>query len=580
MSFDPMRLKTLGAAIAGTLALGACDDPVADTDLRPEGDPEVLAVLVFNDTVNGAVESATYCKPNDPKRPGKVGIPAYGINPIICPTDGSAVQPLTDAYPDAWYIRIVFDELLDPDVETLEPILDAAGNATPNFTGSLARTQPVTLRCQDVSGAFADVDYDGYYSPAGNAVTWPLGPSLVIQPLDPTIVPVGSECTVTIKESVKDKDDHAVPAGDRGPYSFKLAPISVIGTSTHDGDVVDPRRTSAITGTAVRGVDVAFNVELAPTPTTFCADPANPACFRILPGDKATNPVAVYGVFNGTLALRVDANILGNEEYTFEMPASLMVKDKCGRDSAVGGLEPPIGFATNVARFTTFNPGGGNAVAPAKNIVLSFNTLVNAATFEENVDWVMDPKPAGFAVTTAVSTASITFSGNFNLNTKYKLTIQPGAVLKDAYGVQDITFPADPAARVAEYTTTGAIAITAQTPASGARIAKDPTATQAVVLTFNQKMASASLDPSEFTFTKADGTPLAVAAVVAASAGANITINAPMLPAGSYKFVLKKDAVLMDTVGNSYTQAANREISFTITDVGPDGPDFKCLGQP
>src|SRR5689334_10731229 len=187
MSVTPTRLQTLGAAMIGTLALGACDDPVADTDLRPEGPPDVLAVLVFNDTENNAVESATYCKPNDPKRPGKVGLPAYGLNPVICPLDGAPVDMLTDAWPESWYVRIVFDELLDPDVETLEPVLDAMGNETDMATGSLAATQPVILKCQDVNGVMIDVDYDGYYSPSGNTVTWPLGPSLVIKPLDPTI---------------------------------------------------------------------------------------------------------------------------------------------------------------------------------------------------------------------------------------------------------------------------------------------------------------------------------------------------------------------------------------------------------
>src|SRR5688572_22632653 len=68
----PMTQSAL--AIAAALTMSACEDPVAQTDLRPEGSPEVLAVLVFNDLDNGIIERATFCKPNDPKRPGNVAI--------------------------------------------------------------------------------------------------------------------------------------------------------------------------------------------------------------------------------------------------------------------------------------------------------------------------------------------------------------------------------------------------------------------------------------------------------------------------------------------------------------------------
>ncbi len=136
--------------------------------------------------------------------------------------------------------RACSTRLLDPEIETLEPILDAMGNKTDNNTGSLATTQPVSLQCRDVNNNLVDVDYDGYYSPSGNAVTWPLGPSLVIKPLDPTIVPVESECQVTVKEIVRDKDGNAVPADQRGPFKFKIAPASVIGVSPTAKGVIDP----------------------------------------------------------------------------------------------------------------------------------------------------------------------------------------------------------------------------------------------------------------------------------------------------------------------------------------------------
>ena len=87
MLVQPARLSTQGAAVfaIGMLALGACDDPTARTDLRPEGPPEVLAVLVMNDSF-GLYETATYCKVGDEKRPSLVGTPDFNILQI-CDAD-------------------------------------------------------------------------------------------------------------------------------------------------------------------------------------------------------------------------------------------------------------------------------------------------------------------------------------------------------------------------------------------------------------------------------------------------------------------------------------------------------------
>jgi hypothetical protein len=589
MFVHPTRLKTLGAAIVGTLALGACEDPVADTDLRPEGDPEILAVLVMNDTENAFVESATYCKPNDPKRPGAVGITVLGINPVLCPLDGTAIEPLTDAYPDAWYIRVMFDELLDPEVETLEPILDANGNPSDNFTGSLARTQPVTLQCQDVTGTMVDVEYDGYYSPAGNRVTWPVGPSLVIQPLDPTIVPVESMCQVTLKESIKDKDGNSIKGRDIQPFEFSLAPVSVIAVSPGEGDAVNP---------TAGGVELAFNVEVDGS-AVFCADPADAACtgdptrlFAIEPAAMAENAY----VDNFGTGLFVGGDLLGDQTYTFKAPAGMKIKDKCGKESTVAGLPADFEFDTNPIRFVSFNPGGGNAVAPAKKITLSFNQLIDTASFVEGTDFEMNPKPANFAIFPPPGnpTPSIQIRGDYNIGTRYTLTIKAGAQIADAYNKQMIDFPMD---RVTDFTTTGTIAITAQAPANNARITKPATAAAAVRRTFNQEMDATSLDPAtEFTLTKADGTgaiPLCPAVTPVPQAaqpctqitasGATVSVSALALPAGSYKFTLNAGATLTDKIAptaNTYTQAAAREISFTVADAAPPGPAFKCLGAP
>jgi hypothetical protein len=242
------RLRTQGAALStlSLLTLAACEAPTATTDLRPEGDPEVLSVLVFNDAENGFLETATFCKQNDIKRPGSVGIVAFGATFEICdrdlangagfrdPEDDTFTPSIVeDAVPTSWYLRIMFDELLDADTaETLEPILDPdTMEETGVFTGSLAETQPVTVTCDG-----ADVPYDGYYQPSGNTVTWPLGPSLVVQPLDPSAVATGGECTISIKDVLKDKEGNSVPSAQRGPFMFGIAGLAATAIDPEPAD--------------------------------------------------------------------------------------------------------------------------------------------------------------------------------------------------------------------------------------------------------------------------------------------------------------------------------------------------------
>ena len=251
------RLKTQGAVLSALslLTFAACDAPDSSTALRPDGAPEVLAVVVFNDAVDGVVESATFCKKNDDKRPNFVGITFYGLNPMICSEDLSkgagtlddmgtsdpgddvfTEHAVEDAVPSSWYVRVMFDELLDGDtVETLEPVLDPdTMEETGVFTGSLAETQPVTLTCGGT-----DVPYDGYYSPAGNSVTWPLGPSMVIQPLDTSAIATSSECVLTLKDVVKDKQGTGVPSDQRGPFNFTIAGLAATAIDPEPADPGD-----------------------------------------------------------------------------------------------------------------------------------------------------------------------------------------------------------------------------------------------------------------------------------------------------------------------------------------------------
>ena len=217
------------AMSAWLILSAACSDPDEPTDLRPAGPPEVLSVLVSNDASGQPVsEAATFCKIGDDKRPGLVGANPLGPDQV-CPADLSAgVAEATDTVPTGWYVRIQFDELLNPDsAETLIPNVDAQGHPTGTYSGTLVDTRPVTVMCNGVA-----IDYDGHYEPGGNSLTWPVGPSLFVAPLDTAAIPTSSDCEVSLRAGgVLDKDGNPVPTAELGPYTFQIAPLAVVATS-------------------------------------------------------------------------------------------------------------------------------------------------------------------------------------------------------------------------------------------------------------------------------------------------------------------------------------------------------------
>jgi len=250
------------AATVSVLVFGACSAPAANTDLRTGGSPQVLAVLIADDPNNaGFIETATFCKLNDDKRPGLIPasfVPGLTNAPLqVCPDDLSMeVSEVTDTNPIGWYVRLEFDELLNTKVEDLEPILDN-GQPSGLSAGTLKNTQPVVVTCNG-----ADVPYDGYYDPSGNAFSWPVGPCLFIQPLDTSTVATGSDCTVAIKEDVVvSKTGAKVPTGQIGPYMFKIAPLTLLAVNPEaPADItkvttVDPMAPATITFNAT--IDVA-----------------------------------------------------------------------------------------------------------------------------------------------------------------------------------------------------------------------------------------------------------------------------------------------------------------------------------
>lgn len=550
--------RTLGVvwATSGVLALvSGCTDPAQKTDLRPAGPPEVLAVLVMNDAAGNLSEGATFCKPNDTFRPG-LDNTIDGVGHQLCPDDLSmGVDELTDANPSNWYVRVMFDELLDPNVEDLVPILDDTGMDTGTVAGTLANTQPVTLQCQSVNGgALVDIPYDGYYSPAGNKITWPVGPSLVIVPNSPALVATQSECQVTLKDNIKDKDGNPVPSDQRGPYKFKIAPVQVIAadTSPADGDMVD--------GIAA-GVDLTFNTPVDPTnlAMTFTPDP----------GNDYVAPESDTEFFFG-------ADFQVNASYMWALTSGVMVADQCGKTTTLGMGSVATGdagsFSVNPIKFNGIAPFDTQMNAkPSSYIALKFNEYMDPSTLA-NTEFTLTPAVEKMAV--GESGGNILIKGEYKPSTMYTFTLNNGATIDDCPGEElgacvksamggTFTNTADQTVHF----TTAALALSSTSPADNGTVTAG---TVKITLTFNFDVTPASLTQTEFT------TAPNITWTVGAGPTANsirLTSAAPVA-AGDYVFTLKMGATINDaeTTPSVYTQAADKVIHFTVAPVPPAGP--------
>ena len=223
-------LATLMPCVLGV----ACSDPELASELDEDGPPEVLEVNVASESAPGdpngnAIEAATYCRPGD----------QYKVNTLYCPLDRDGENapipgarevdgPVMDATPVDWHARFIFSELIDPSIEEL---IDTDGV----ITGSLAESQPFVLTC-----AGDEVAYDGWVDPTGNHLSFPPGPSLVVQPLD--FIATSTMCEVSLRDGVvTDKDGEGFPGDHLGPYPFGIAPLSIGDPDPADEtDGVDP----------------------------------------------------------------------------------------------------------------------------------------------------------------------------------------------------------------------------------------------------------------------------------------------------------------------------------------------------
>jgi len=642
--FLKLRHQTQSAvAIATTiaaLASGACNDSTAGTDLRPEGPPDVLAVLVLNDSTAGLVEAATYCKHGDKKRPNLVGLPDFTTT-TLCPDDLNADPAMvSDASPDTFYVRIVFDELLKPEIEDLIPILDDNGLPSGSFTGTLANTQPVTLQCKGVDGAFHNVEYDGYYSPSGNAVTWPVGPSLVIKPIKNVIVPTNSDCQVAIKDgAIFDKQGNGVTAEDLArKYPFKISGIKPLVIDPSDSG--DPAKPTTVDVTALYGdnyyiqanttvrdaswckgandfgngcdpTDIDFT--MTPQPG-FCATNGNPCidtarhCDAADPTDTC-DPAPLYAYSLAPFGLTPAEFGFGpfgypetDATYTFEVKAGATLIDQCGAVTTFGApdikLNTKVTVKTNKMDFKTTNAftiNQGDVVPATRKMKVNFTAPLNQSAF---LVPVVDPtkvtlEPATSTCTppgtcTALTPATMIRSstendvfmrGHYKPDTMYTFTIKAGTEFADFYGAK-VTQAAD---KVITFKTQ-ATAITASAPANGATVTKaTPASVTTISFTFSTAMDPASFDINDIEFT---GTPTPLTFVQGAtsttactsttSTGCQLQVKGTFTP-GTYQIKLKKDAVIKDIFGTDFVVPADRVIKFTIKEAAP-APVIPCLG--
>jgi hypothetical protein len=550
------RTNGVVATTLGVLLAVGCNDPELNTELRPEGDPEVLAVLVMTDAAFQLSEQATYCKPGDELRPNLVGLPDF-TTATVCPDELSdGVDPVESAYPDGWYVRIMFDELLDPSIEELTEILDEdTGAPTGTFTGSIVNANPVTLQCQSVNGnTLVNVPYDGYYSPSGNRVTWPVGPSLVIKPNNPELIATGKECQITLNDTVTDKDGKSVPTAQRGPYTFKVAPITVIATDPTDSldDSADPELTE-VDALYLSDANFYYQFNTDVTIDSFCQDTdfggtfdavftdaaegfgscdEGTETFQIDPPVLASDAGGGWGIcnisgdpcdtgadcpsgehcdssyaytYNGLSAddeigIGYNTPLKTDTVYTFSLKAGTKLKDRCGVETTLPASTPEnlqaIRFKTNKFELIDTNIVTGDVTPMSRKPTLNFTNVLDPASLE-TTEYSITPVPADFEIGQFTG-GEIILGGNYAPDTMYTLTINAGATFSDWYGA---TYTTAEAINVA-WKTQPKVTLTSSSPADNAEVQKLFTQERiAVQLTFNANMDSTTLEPgTDFTF--------------------------------------------------------------------------------
>ena len=572
-------IRTPGFLAMGVIAFGACSDPEQRTDLRPEGPPDVLAITVMSDLFGSLYETAIYCKQNDEKRPGLVGVTDF-TTLQVCPDDISqpAENPASALY-GAWYVRVVFDELLDPDIEDLVPILDEDGLPTETFCGTIEPTAPVVLRCEILDQTtgnlvMSDIPYDGYYVPNGNAVTWPLGPSLVVQPFfednDGNVfdIPPEGHCTVQLKPSIVDKDGIATP--DTSAFDFQVAPLQVLDL-VPDGEEI---------GTVDAFWEVIFNAPI--DDTTLC----NPDCiadpdFEVYrDGTRITDPAEI-----GVAGFGIGADIFlatlyePGHSYRLVIPQGMTVVDgvRPTNPTPVRGLTDPAQNANNqIGDFTTADfalvqvrGGAGIPINPIAGFFeMDFNSpmddtsladtewSINDAAGNPVANAFFDPADAGVGV--------FFFGGDFLAGQTYTFTFNQGAMVQDISSTPNVFTASSP---IVQSFTTKAISILTVGPDDPVAISDGP----GFFFTFNQAMDCATVTEADFTIAPQPPN------VVIDCSPTRVDITADFAVGTTYTFTVNANAMFTSVFNESFTNTAARSVVMpVVADPEPQEPNA-CL---
>ncbi|MBA3462026.1 MAG: hypothetical protein H0T46_18850 [Deltaproteobacteria bacterium] len=578
----------------------------------------------MNDAVGHLGEEATYCKVGDDKRPQLVGLPDFTTREICPEKLSEGADELVNAWPDGWYVRIMFDELLDPSIEELTEIKDEDGMGTDTFTGSIKKSRPVKLECESIGGGFVEVPYDGYYSPSGNAVTWPLGPSLVIIPDAPKTVATNKQCRVTINDNVTDKSGMKVPDADRAPgrFTFRIAPIQVIAIDPPD----DPMGKTPIDALQVFSDNIYVQFNTFVDAASFCDEGAtmdqceftfspdigacsisgNPCEVGKTPsgcpgaevcesGGFYAYSLAPFGFTETEFGFGPNLPVQVDKSYTFSFLAGGKIKDRCGVETTLPAPSVEnhtlIHYKTKPFAVKAFNIGAGDLASPMKKLDLPFTNVVDVTTLDAT-EYTLTPAPLNPSLTSPAG-GDIMFAGDYALDTMYTFTLKAGAKIADVYGAETtiaadkvVTWKTQPAVTLA--TTADNASVTRNTvPATPPAVST----TTAITLTWNQSMDRTTfVDGTDYTLTNSGGAtvPSTISLGSTASSQCNATstscqfrvrVATSDLPAGNYKFTLKAGAAVSGIAGltANFTQPADKVINIVVKEPAPATPPIVCL---
>ena len=271
--------------LVSSLAAGflGCSTPASNTDLRPDGPPEIMQVFA-TERGDGATALGLYYSGNTEYNALDVKGGGNAMNPTgngcgdVYDENGDDCKVMNAAANAEQQFRIIFDELLSgPTVEQFAcactgDMANCPNNVTASIDPSNCQDNPDTTA--DEAGRWLDANNDGmpddavlidgivsfscggmelyktgpddgFYNPSGNQLIpvaqglAGLGPALVINATQG--LRTDSDCTISIGDTVVDKTGEKVPAlpATAKFHTEKLAVLTSTPPDTTDGVALD-----------------------------------------------------------------------------------------------------------------------------------------------------------------------------------------------------------------------------------------------------------------------------------------------------------------------------------------------------